>query len=133
MNASGGNNRSEHSDDLNLELSALDQEVYFPSADLNANQASALDCSNNNNNWSQVATQYTEQTTAIDFMTQTNLDFEAGVASSCQTDEFYFSQNLNTNSTQTQTKHEFYGDIGGVVDTITQTDCSGIYCLDKNL
>lgn len=112
--------------DLNLEFSDLDQEVYFSGIDEQP--------SDQNTNCYQSNTQYT---TSNDFMAQTNLDF-CGVASSCQTDDLYFSssynENLtNTNSIQTQTSQAIlYNEICGI-DMITQTDQNSSYSLEKKL
>ncbi len=123
------NSNQHEADDLNLELSTLDQEVYFAASELNVASSNELV----SNSWTKNGTQYSVQSTSIDFMSQTNLEL-TGVASSCQTDEFYFGQNYtgNTNSIQTQTRGGFYTEIENV-DTITQTDHINIFCLDKNM
>jgi hypothetical protein len=128
-NGAGENSNRQETDDLNLELSVLDQEVYYAASELNVAQTSGPVSSS----WTQAGTQYPVQSNSIDFMSQTNLDF-GGVASSCQTDEFYFGHNFsgNTSSIQTQTRGGFYTGIENV-DTITQTDHINMFCLDKSM
>lgn len=119
---------------LNLEFSNLDQEVYFSNTEITEHNDNT-NTNNQANNCFQVGTQYSLPN-GIDFMTQTNLEYPAIVASSCQTDDFYLAPNYNqhltsTNSIQTQTSTNFYNNINRIDTISTQTDQSTMFTLDK--
>jgi hypothetical protein len=101
----------------NLELSNLDDEIYFNNVEEESNNFATTSTHDNNQQQQQEQNYYESN----------NFDYPSSsyACQTCQTDDYFLLNTTNTNSIQTQTTHNIYynnPNDSRYIDTITQTD-----------